>query len=306
MFAVSSTVTIAVCCAVGAGSVALAQVPETGAEPVRDPQAVDEVIVEGRSLGALRSEIIRAEEAVFARFNDINSDDEFDIDCRMEIPLGSRIPRRVCRANYWRDVEVDIADEAVRWMQGSTYSGPGQTARGLQPYKGKLLHDEIRQLAAEDQQFRAALTELGTAHLKVAEEAGTPPSTADSASRQLPRGEDGLPYGAETVIEVRVGRKPWMQALTSRTFTLARVYGEIRSVDVECAERKARLQYEIGVEWNIPATWGSCTLTVDASRDTTFALYEFSSGRRVLSRRRAHREPQTSGCARSTSSAARR
>lgn len=274
MSATISTVTFAVCCAVCAG-IALAQVPETGAEPVRDPQAVDEVIVEGRGLGALRAEVIRAEEVVFARFNDINSDDEFDIDCRMEIPLGSRIPRRVCRANYWRDIEVDIADEALRWMQGSAYSGPGQTARGLQPYKGKLLHDEIRQLAAEDEQFRAALTELGTVQLALDEEAGTSPSTADSVSRQLPKGEEGLPYGAESVIEVRVGRKPWMQALTSRTFTLARVYGEIRSVEIDCAEREARLQYEIGVEWNIPATWGSCTLMVDASRDTTFALYEF-------------------------------
>ena len=91
----------------------------------------------------------------------------------------------------------------------------------------------------------------------------------------MPAGEQGLPYGAKKVIEVRVGRTPWTQLLNSRTFTLAHVYGEIRSVDVECAERKARLQYEIGVEWNIPATWGACSLIVDAARDTTFALYEF-------------------------------
>lgn len=274
MHATSSALRSAVCFAACAGGVALAQAPESAAKPAGDAQAVDEVIVEGRGFGALRSEVIRAEELVFARFNDINSDDELDIDCRTEVPLGSRIPRRVCRANYWRDVEVDIADEAVRWLQGSAYSGPGQSARGLQPYKGKLLHDEIRRLADEDEQFRAALTELGTAHLAFAEERGIPPSTAGSASRQVPPG-DGLPYGAENVIEVRVGREPWRQALTSRTFTLAHVYGEIRSVDVECAERKARLDYEIGVEWNIPATWAPCTLTVDASRDTTFALYEF-------------------------------
>ena len=275
MPATSSAATIALCCAACAG-VALAQAPETGAEAVGGPPSVgDEIIVEGRGVGALRSEIIRAEEAVFARFNDINSGDEFDIDCRMEIPLGSRIPRRVCRANYWREVEVNIAEEAVRWLQGSAYSGPTQPERGLQPYKGKLLHDEIRQLAAEDEQFRGALTELGTAHLKLAEDTGARLSAADSASRQVPAGEEGLPYGAKNVIEVRAGRTPWTQVLKSRTFTLAHVYGEIRSVDVECAERKARLQYEIGVEWHIPATWGSCSLIVDASRDTTFALYEF-------------------------------
>jgi hypothetical protein len=160
-------------------------------------------------------------------------------------------------------------------MQGSAYSGPTQAARGLQPYKGKLLHEEIRRLAAEDEQFRAALTELGSAHLALAAETGASLTGEDSASRQVPRAEDGLPYGARNVIEVRVGRKPWTQALTMRTFTLAHVYGEIRSVGVDCAERSARLQYEIGVEWNIPSTWGPCTLIVAASRDTTFALYEF-------------------------------
>jgi hypothetical protein len=261
-------------CAACAAGLASAQAPERGGS-AQAPAVGDEIIVEGRGVGALRAEIIRAQEVVFARFNDINSDDEFDIRCEMEVPLGSRIPRRVCRANYWREVEVDIAQEAVRWMQGSAYSAPGQSSRGLQPYKGKLLHDEIRQLAAQDEQFRAALTELGTVYSELAAETGASLTAPDSASRQVPTGVAGLPYGAANVTEVRVGRNAWRQPLTRRTFTLAHVYGEIRSVDVECAERDAQLQYEIGVEWNVPATWGSCTLIVDAARDTTFALYEF-------------------------------
>src|SRR5688572_10765627 len=69
MSATSSAVTIALGCAACACGAALAQAPETSAGPAGDALAVDdEVIVQGRGSGALRSEIIRAEEVVFARF----------------------------------------------------------------------------------------------------------------------------------------------------------------------------------------------------------------------------------------------
>jgi hypothetical protein len=278
MKAATKTAAIVLLCgACGVGGISLAQEGDRAAAEVEaSPPATDDtIVVQGQSLGLLRSEILRAEELVFARFNDINSDDEFDIDCRMEVPTGSRVPRRVCRANFWREVEIDIAEEAIFWMQGSAYSGPGQSNRGLQPYKSELLREEIRRLATEDEQFRAELTNLATAHQALAETRGSPEPTADSASRQVPADEDGLPYGAASVVEVRVGRKPWTYALTRRTFTLAHLYGEIRSIEVECEARNARLQHEVGVEWTIPDAWRSCTLVIDAARDTTFALYEF-------------------------------
>ena len=89
MNAPTATMTVAVCYAACVG-VALAQEPET--EPAADALAGDEVVVRGQSLGTIRAEIRRAEDAVFTRFNEINSDDEFDIDCRMEVPLGSHVP----------------------------------------------------------------------------------------------------------------------------------------------------------------------------------------------------------------------
>ena len=267
---------IAVCCALGVTGILRAQsAAGDGDDATATSTADDEVVVRGEGLGTLRAEIRRAEDAVFTRFNEINSDDEFDIDCRMEVPLGSHVPRRVCRANFWREAEVDIAAEAVQWLQGSAYAGPMPLDRGLQSYKGQLLHDEIRRLAAEDQEFRGALTRLGTAHVALAAETGAPTPTADSASREVLAGEEGLPYGAASVVEVRAGHDPWTYVLARRTFTLAQVYGEIRSIDVECEKRNARLEHEVGVEWTIPDDWGTCTVRIDAERRTTFALYEF-------------------------------
>jgi hypothetical protein len=263
--------TLAACSFSGA---ALGQESEADTEAADPTSAVaDEIVVKGGGLETLRGEIVRAEDAVFARFNEINSNDDFDISCRSEVELGSRIPKRVCRAEFWREAEVDMAAEAVAWLQGSAYAGNTTGLGAGAMAKAQVLRAEVRRLAAEDEQFRAALTRLGTAHQAMAEEFSE--STAPTASRQVPVGEQGLPYGAANVVEVRMGREPWTQALTRRTFTLARVYGEIREVDLACENRDARLQYEIGMEWTIPDTWGSCTLTVDAARDTTFALYEF-------------------------------
>lgn len=273
MAATKSAATLAfwACCF---GGSALGQENEADAEPTAPPAAVtDEIVVRGADFGALRDEVLRAEEAVLARFNEINSSDDFDIECRMQVPVGSHIPRRVCMAEFWRDAEVDIATEAVAWMQGSAYSGnmTGLAAGAIA--KSQVLRGEVKRLATEDEQFRTELTRLGIAQQALANEPTR--RTAATASRQVPAGEQGLPYGAANVVEVRIGRIPWSQVLTQRTFTLAHVYGEIRAVDLACANRDARLQYEIGMEWSVPDAWGACTLTVDAPRDTTFALYEF-------------------------------
>jgi hypothetical protein len=49
----------------------------------------------------LRIDIERAAEAVFARFNEINSTDDFDIHCRLEKVYG--LLRRSCMSNSWRE-----------------------------------------------------------------------------------------------------------------------------------------------------------------------------------------------------------
>ena len=80
---------VAVCALAGVGRVAAdeeaAPAAETGAP------ADEEIIVRGRGYGDLRRQIQLAEELVYARFNDINSDDKFDIHCFERPMLGSRI-----------------------------------------------------------------------------------------------------------------------------------------------------------------------------------------------------------------------
>jgi len=53
------------------------------------------------------------------------------------------------------------------------------------------------------------------------------------------------------------------------------VTGRIRDLRLDCGKTKHRLKYEPDVDWTLPDAWGQCTLNVRATRETTFAFYEF-------------------------------
>ncbi|MEP7314513.1 MAG: hypothetical protein ABI859_18160 [Pseudomonadota bacterium] len=63
-------------------------------------KSLDEVVVTGNleSLSAAKKAVVEAENRFYARYNDLNKDDRFDINCRMETPSDhhSRFTTRVC------------------------------------------------------------------------------------------------------------------------------------------------------------------------------------------------------------------
>ncbi len=132
------------------------------ADPLSTTPVDEEVVVRGQlSRGALRVQIEMAEEAFFGRFNDINSDDEFDIHCRRVVELGSRIPRRRCEPNFWRTAQADYARETVIALQGG-FAGIPEAAIAYANHKQLQLNDEVRELAAQDPELREALARLAT------------------------------------------------------------------------------------------------------------------------------------------------
>jgi hypothetical protein len=244
-----------------------------GAAPA--PDVGDEVLVQGRNFASLRLEIQRAEEALYDRFNAINSKDEFDISCEYEVLTGSKIPRRVCRANFWRTSEAHAAHETVLGLQGSSSFGSQQfQAQAL--YKQSLLAAELRRLAATDPELQQAAFRLGTLEQALSQGRMPMPPTAGTEERVLTPGEgQKLPYDATVVTDVHIGPEPWTHVLRWQTFTIANLFGRLRSLEVRCNGQAERLQWEQGVEWKLPDDWKSCTLRVEAPEGTTFALYEF-------------------------------
>jgi hypothetical protein len=236
------------------------------------PKVDDEIVVRGRNYGFMREQIRIAEQAVYDRFNDINSSDDFDISCRREALTGSRILRRVCQAKFWRDAQADAGQAAARMMQGGAAVNPAVfLAEAL--HKRALLEDEFRKLATQDAELQDALVRLAT--LQTVLSSGKIPPLPKHTAAAARSNDQGLPYDAAAIVDVRIGRDAWRHTLGHRTFTIANVYGEVRSVDALCEGGEETLTYEAGVEWTIPDDWGSCNLSVEAPRGTTFSLYEF-------------------------------
>ena len=98
--------------------------------------------------------------------------------------------------------------------------------------------------------------------------------------RVMTAADEDLPYDAAVLAEVRVIRDPWHHVLSHPTFAIAHVFGEIESVELNCRENSQQLSFEPGAEWNVPAGWEPCSVSVEAGRGTTFSLYEFNSAGR--------------------------
>lgn len=138
---------------------------------------LEEVTVRGqRPVVAYRLALEASRDRIFEIFNEINSDDEFDIHCRNEQRTGSRIRRRVCRPQFSRDVAGDAAGEYVDALRSNCAGGSqecifgnpsaAQTAmsraqgvEAAEHYKHRLLTEEIQELARESWRLRRALLE---------------------------------------------------------------------------------------------------------------------------------------------------
>ena len=134
----------------------------------------------------------------------------------------------------------------------------------------------MRRLAATDTELAQAAFRLGTLEQALSQGRMPMPATTGTQERVLTAGEgQELPYRAAVVADVHIGPEPWTHALKWRTFTIANLFGELRSLEIRCNGRTERLQWEQGVEWRLPDDWRSCSLRVEAPAGTTFALYEF-------------------------------
>jgi hypothetical protein len=70
--------------------------------PPSQPEPLDEVIVQGSNakLTELRDQIVELEDRFYARYNTLNTIDDFDIYCQKTTHAGSKLKLRTCRVVY--------------------------------------------------------------------------------------------------------------------------------------------------------------------------------------------------------------
>lgn len=141
-------------------------------------EAAEEIVVRGRRLTDMRFELEVAQERAYAIFNEINSDDDFDVYCREERKYHSRATQRICRAQFENRISAEAAKEymaELSWTcqpgaggfvdtQACMFSGPGVSAKaraqaveGQLPTKQEQMNDEIVRLANQDDRFAQAI-----------------------------------------------------------------------------------------------------------------------------------------------------
>jgi hypothetical protein len=136
----------------------LAALTSAGAAYAAAPGAVTEttelpeVQVLGKRLYQMRQDIIKAEDRFYAKFNELNTDDDFDIHCTMEAPTGTRLKQRACRVQFYEKAQ---ADEARAFLTGD-YAPPADLVvlQRHAEYEQKALallkaHPELLKLARE-------------------------------------------------------------------------------------------------------------------------------------------------------------
>lgn len=169
--------------AVSRGGVVAAQGEPAAPERADDSPTLEppeEVVVRGRRLTDLRSEVQMAREQAYAIFNQINSNDDFDVYCRDEGRTGTRVTQRVCRAQFENRISAAAATEYMRalsWvcppgqagavdtqacMFSNYASGAKSAAQGVEgqaPSMRDQMNEEILRLANQDERFAQAILE---------------------------------------------------------------------------------------------------------------------------------------------------
>ena len=88
-------IVIAVACLAVQGAVG-AQ-PDSASNPGRT-ETTDEVLVRGTRLRELKAAIIEAEDRFYARYNELNKVDKFDVECMQDAHTGTKLKQRRCFA----------------------------------------------------------------------------------------------------------------------------------------------------------------------------------------------------------------
>ena len=160
------------------GGLALAQTePPAEERGATAPQEqTEEVVVRGRRIGELRVEVEDARERAYELFNDLNSNDEFDVYCHNESRSGTNVPQVVCRAQFENRISAAAAREYLSGLfsacnqegagvtQDCMFSNAGagginraQGVEGQLPGKREQMTDEIFRVARENDEFAQAI-----------------------------------------------------------------------------------------------------------------------------------------------------
>ena len=119
---------------------------------------IEEIQVLGsRTLYSIRMEIVDEENKIFSMFNELNSDDDFDILCDNIAPTGSHIKQRVCEPRFVTETRARMAQDFMLGIGALNESSDLGVETKLQ--QDELEKEHLR-IAAEYPEYLEMLTKL--------------------------------------------------------------------------------------------------------------------------------------------------
>lgn len=113
-------------------------------------QLMEEIVVVGeKSTIQLRHEIRAADMVVYEIFNELNTDDDYDIECRKQARIGSHILRTQCKARLYWEAQSELAEED---MAIPTIRPVANRAR-----HERILREKVRDMAAKNPELLRAM-----------------------------------------------------------------------------------------------------------------------------------------------------
>ena len=138
-------------------------------EPEASPaEPIEEITVIGeKTLLNLKFAAMRAENEFFALFNELNTDDEYDVFCDKEASVRSRVKRRRC----WSPFERELEEDALRDMvgpSGNLGGGTRMTVRNdaLIRSKRKEQAKMLQQMVLENPELQRLYNRYGQANIE--------------------------------------------------------------------------------------------------------------------------------------------
>ena len=130
----------------------------TSSIPQASDRPIEEIQVLGtRTLYSIRMEIVDEENKIFSMFNELNSDDKFDILCDNIAPTGSHIKQRVCEPRFVTDMRARMAQDYLRGIGMLNGSSDLEVETALE--REELEKEHLR-IAVEHPEYLEMLTEL--------------------------------------------------------------------------------------------------------------------------------------------------
>ena len=131
---------------------ATSSIPQASGRPIEEIQ-----VLGTRTLYSIRMEIVDEENKIFSMFNELNSDDRFDIFCDNIAPTGSHIKQRVCEPRFVTDMRARMAQDYLRGIGMLNGSSDLEVETALE--REELEKEHLR-IAVEHPEYLEMLTEL--------------------------------------------------------------------------------------------------------------------------------------------------